>query len=62
LANAVADATGLPIRFVALLARFVGDDGGPDGLGGLPWLPLTRQLTTPLEPRPHGLRRRSSVV
>ena len=62
LANAVADATGLPVRFVAMLARLVGDDGGPRGAGGLPWLPLVRQLTTPLEPRPRGLRRRSSVV
>ena len=28
----------------------------------LPWLPLTRQITTPLDPRPHGMRRRSSLV
>ena len=34
----------------------------PAAFSPLPWLPLTRQITTPLEPPPHGLRRRSSVV
>jgi hypothetical protein len=59
LAHAVSRGTGLPVRFWAMLARLVED---PATFSPLPWLPLTRQITTPLEPGPHGLRRRSSVV
>jgi hypothetical protein len=59
LAQAVSRGTGLPVRFWAMLARMVED---PAAVSPLPWLPLTRQITTPLEPRPHGLRRRSSIV
>ena len=59
LAHAVSRRTGLPVRFWAMLARMAGD---PAAVSPLPWLPLTRQITTPLEPRPHGQRRRSSVV
>jgi hypothetical protein len=59
LAHAVSIATGLPIRFWAVLARLA---DAPAALSALPVLRLTRQITTPLEPRPHGLRRRSSVV
>jgi len=59
LADAVSRATGLPLRFWAMLAHLVAD---PAAFSPLPWLPLTRQITTPLEPRPHGLRRRSSIV
>ena len=59
LSEAVAAATGLPVRFWAMLARLAGN---PSAFSPLPWLPLTRQITTPLDPRPHGSRRRSSVV
>jgi hypothetical protein len=59
LADAVSRVTGLPVRFWAMLARLARN---PAAYSPLPWLPLTRQITTPLDPRPHGLRRRSSVV
>ena len=59
LADAVSRATGLPVRFWAMLAHLAPN---PAAFSPLPWLPLTRQITTPLEPRPHGLRRRSSIV
>lgn len=59
LAGAVSRATGLPVRFWAMLAHLAAD---PASFSPLPWLPLTRQITTPLEPRPHGQRRRSSIV
>jgi hypothetical protein len=62
LAHTVARETGLPVRFWAMLARLAETGAGPTNHHGLPWLPLTRQITTPLEVRPHGLRRRSSVV
>jgi hypothetical protein len=42
-----------------MLAHLAAD---PASFSPLPWLPLTRQITTPLEPRPHGQRRRSSIV
>ncbi|MCX6551783.1 MAG: hypothetical protein NTY02_12420 [Acidobacteria bacterium] len=62
LAEAVSRDTGLPIRFWAVLAR-LGDSCAGNGTGrSLPWLPLTRLITPPLELRPHGMRRRSSVV
>jgi hypothetical protein len=59
LAGAVSRATGLPVRFWAMLAR---PAAHPAAFSPLPWLPLTRLITTPLDPRPHGLRRRSSIV
>jgi hypothetical protein len=59
LADAVSRATGLPVRFWAMLARLADN---PAAFSPLPWLPLTRQITTPLETPPHGLRRRSSIV
>ena len=59
LAGAVSRTTGLPVRFWAMLAHLAAD---PAAFSPLPWLPLTRQITTPLEPRPHGQRRRSSIV
>ena len=59
LAGAVSRATGLPLRFWAMLAHLAAN---PAAFSPLPWLPLTRQITTPLDPRPHGLRRRSSIV
>jgi len=59
LAGAVSRATGLPVRFWAMLARLAAH---PAAFSPLPWLPLTRLITTPLDPRPHGLRRRSSIV
>jgi hypothetical protein len=59
LAHAVSRGTGLPVRFWAMLAHLAAD---PSGFSPLPWLPLTRQIITPLDPRPHGLRRRSSIV
>jgi len=59
LAGAVSRGTGLPVRFWAVMARLVAN---PADVSPLPWLPLIRQITTPLEPRPHGQRRRSSVV
>lgn len=62
LAGAVAASTGLPIRFWAMLAGPGACAGGIAAAGGLPFLPLVRRLTTPLEPGPNGTRRRSSVV
>ena len=59
LAHAVSHDTGLPLRFWAMLAHLAPD---PSAFSPLPWLPLTRQITTPLDPRPHGMRRRSSLV
>jgi hypothetical protein len=59
LARAVSRGTGLAVRFWAMLAHLAAD---PSAFSPLPWLPLTRQITTPLDPRPHGLRRRSSIV
>jgi len=59
LAEAVSRATHLPVRFWAMLAHLAPD---PAAFSPLPWLPLTRLITTPLEPRPHGQRRRSSIV
>jgi len=59
LADAVSRASGLPVRFWAMLAHRAPN---PAAFSPLPWLPLTRQITTPLEPRPDGLRRRSSIV
>ncbi len=57
--HAVSQDTGLPLRFWAMLAHLAPD---PSAFSPLPWLPLTRQITTPLDPRPHGMRRRSSLV
>lgn len=62
LARTVARETRLPVRFWAMLARLAETEGGPAAHLGLPWLPLTRQITTPFEARPRGHRRRSSVV
>jgi hypothetical protein len=62
LAHVVARETGVPVRFWAMLARLAEAGADPVNHHGLPWLPLTRQITTPLEVRPHGMRRRSSVV
>jgi hypothetical protein len=59
LANAVSRVTGLPVRFWAMLAHLAPD---PAAFSPLPWLPLTRLITTPLDAQPHGLRRRSSIV
>jgi len=59
LAGAVSRDTGLPVRFWAMLAHLAPN---PAAFSPLPWLPLTRQITTPFDPRPHGLRRRSSIV
>jgi len=61
LAGAVAQATGIPIRFWAMLDRLAGAAPAVNHRG-LPWLPLTRLITPPLSLRPHGSRRRSSVV
>jgi len=59
LAHAVSRGTGLPVRFWAMLAHLAPN---PAAFSPLPWLPLTRQITTPLDPRPLGQRRRSSIV
>lgn len=61
LADEVSRETGIPLRFGAALARLTSDPA-PLNHRGLPWLPLTRLITPPLELRPHGMRRRSSVV
>jgi hypothetical protein len=62
LADDVARATGLPIRFWALLERLAAPMAARANHAGLPWLPMTRQITPPLELRSPGARRRSSVV
>jgi hypothetical protein len=62
LALAVAGRTGLPVRFVAVLARLLAPLAHDAGAAGLPVLPLTRLITPPLDMRPPGSRRRSSVV
>ena len=61
LADQVAALTGIPLRFGAVLERLAGRAAGLNH-GALPWLPLTRLITPPLDLRPHGMRRRSSVV
>lgn len=61
LADEVFAGTGIPVRFAAMLER-LGDGVETLNHRHLPWLPLTRLITTPLERRPHGSRRRSSVV
>jgi hypothetical protein len=61
LADEVSTQTGIPVRFAAILDRLRDDAAGLNHRG-LPWLPLTRLITPPLEIRPHGQRRRSSVV
>jgi hypothetical protein len=62
LADAVARKTGLPVRFCAMLSRLAESDGCLMARPGLPRLLLTRLITAPVEPPPHGLRRRSSIV
>ena len=62
LAEAVARLSGLPVRFWTMLSGLAGASGTAAAPSGLPWLPLTRFITTPMEPPPHGLRRRSSIV
>lgn len=59
LAHAVSRETGLPVRFWAMLARLAPN---PAAFSPQPWLPLARHITTPLDPRPPGQRRRSSIV
>jgi len=59
LAHAVSGGTGLPVRFWAMLAHLA---PVPATFSPLPWLPLTRHITTPFDPRPLGQRRRSSIV
>ena len=59
LADAVSRETGLPVRFWAMLARLAPRLAA---FSPLPCLPLTRHIITPLDPRPHGVRRRSSIV
>jgi hypothetical protein len=61
LADEVAARTGIPLRFAAVLARLA-EGAACLNRHGLPWLPMTRLITPPLELRPHGSRRRSSVV
>jgi hypothetical protein len=61
LADQVAARSGIPVRFAAVLARIAGQAAGANHRG-LPWLPMTRLITPPLELRPLGSRRRSSVV
>jgi hypothetical protein len=62
LAREVSSRLGLGLRFMAVLARLESDPQILRMLDGLPCLPLTRLITPPLELRPHGMRRRSSVV
>jgi hypothetical protein len=61
LATEVGRATGLPVRFCAVLGRLAGLS--IDQVAGeVPVLPIDRYITPPIELRRPGSRRRSSVV
>lgn len=55
-ARALEAASGVPLRFAALLAPLAREMGAPgDGLDGLPVLPLTRYILAPFEPGARGV-------
>ncbi|MFB3818514.1 MAG: hypothetical protein ACE147_12670 [Candidatus Methylomirabilales bacterium] len=55
-ARALEAATGVPLRFAAMLAPLAGELAGPaGGLDGLPVLPLTRYIRAPFEPGARGV-------
>ena len=56
-------ATGIPLRFCAVLAALARTLGGSDGgVENLPILPLERHIVAPFVPRPRGARRPLAVV
>ena len=63
LAEAVSRETGLPVRFWAAIAGSAAL-AARESLNHREWplLELTRQIVPPVESRPTGMRRRSSVV
>ncbi len=62
-ARELAAATGIPLRFCAMLAGLVRGVSGSGGeADGLPILPLERYIVAPFMPPPPGVPRRPSVV
>ena len=56
-------ATGIPLRFCAVLAALARTLGGPDGgVGNLPILAMERHIVAPFLSRPRGAPRRLTVV
>ncbi len=56
-------ATGIPLRFCALLRELAGSVRMAEGPGAdLPLLELERHILAPFAPRPPGARRRAAVV
>jgi hypothetical protein len=54
-ARALESATGVPLRFAAVLAGLAREmEAQADGLDGLPLLPLTRYIRAPFEPGARG--------
>jgi hypothetical protein len=62
-ARALQAATGIPVRFCAMLADLARVLGGTEGrVDGLPILAMERHIVAPFAPKPRGARRRSAVV
>ncbi len=56
-------ATGIPVRFCAILSGLADAFGGPEGkVDNLPVLAMERHIVAPFAAKPLGARRRSSVV
>jgi hypothetical protein len=56
-------ATGIPVRFCAVMGPLVHAFGGPDGaVDALPILALERHIVPPFAAMPPGVRRRARVV
>lgn len=56
-------ATGIPVRFCALLEGLARVFGGPGGRADtLPILAMERHIVAPFAGKPRGARRRSAVV
>jgi hypothetical protein len=62
-ARALAAATGIPLRFGAVLKALAGQvQGGEPAGAGLPLLVMERHILAPFAPRPPGAHRRPAVV
>ena len=62
-ARALQAATGIPVRFCAMLPDLARALGGTEGRAeGLPILAMERHIVAPFALRPRGARRRSAVV
>lgn len=62
-ARDLSGATGIPVKFCAILNRLAPAFGGPEGtVDNLPVLVMERHIVAPFLAKPPGARRRSSVV